>query len=118
MRRIDGHLAAALALAGVLAGAAAVTTLASALALTCVFPGTVMRGHLGHVIRLLFFRERDVRELRAGDQAARYAQHDLAEITTIHSHCQSPPLSTYVSKKSRAGNPTAFNSAPAADSSL
>src|SRR5262245_59055920 len=85
VRRVDRHLAAALALAAVLAGAAAVARLTATLALACVLPCAVVRGHLGHVGGLVVARERNVRELRARDQSARDAQHDLTEITTIHS---------------------------------
>jgi hypothetical protein len=45
-----------------------------------------MLGQLGDVDFFLLGCGRDIRELRASDQAARNAQHHLAEIPTIHGH--------------------------------
>ncbi len=73
--------ATALALTGVLAGTAAIAGLAAALALALVMAFTDV------VVAAGFFTgDRDIRELRAGDQTARHTHHHLAKITTIHSH--------------------------------
>src|SRR5688572_1488179 len=81
MRRIDRHAATALALAGVLAGAAVVAPLAAALALARVmaFTDVVFAARFLAGVRHLC-------ELGASQEAAGHAQHHLAEITTIHSH--------------------------------